>query len=289
MNNNLLDLSGKIDPSLVEVFDVIAEVASARGISYFVVGATARDIILGHGHGMPAKRATVDVDFGVEVSDWDEFQALKEGLIATTQFQSTQSAHKLLFKHTLPVDIVPFGPLEHANKEISWPPDHNVRMNVLGFEDAYRNAQMVRLKNAPILDIPFATPAGLALLKVIAWNDRKPRGGKDAGDLIFLMRNYLDAGNQERLAEEHADLLDADDFDYERTGVLLLGLDMAKIMAPETRRVVLEILERETGDQKRYSLIEDMLPYYTGTGDSFGECLQFLEALKARIQEIHGK
>ena len=49
MSNSLLDLSGRIDPSLIEVFDAIAEVASTKGTTYFVVGATARDIILGYG------------------------------------------------------------------------------------------------------------------------------------------------------------------------------------------------------------------------------------------------
>ncbi len=285
MSKSLLDLSGKIDPALVEVFEALAGVAAARHIHYFVIGATARDMILSYGHDIEIKRATVDIDLGVEVADWDEFHALKNGLVATGQFESTQSAQRLLYKCELPIDIVPFGPLEHANKEISWPPDHSVRMNVLGFEDAYRNAQTVRLSSDPVLDIPFATPAGLAILKIIAWNDRTPRGSKDAGDLAFLMRSYLDAGHQERLAEEHPDLLADDDFDYERAGARLLGRDMAAVMSPETRKVVLEILDHETDNPKRYRLVEDMMDNYAVTGDVFEECLQFLEALKAGIQE----
>lgn len=187
MSKGLLDLSGKIDPPLVEVFEAIAGVAAARSIRYFVVGATVRDMILGHGQGIAIKRATADIDLGVEVADWEEFHALKEGLAATGHFTPTQSAQRLLYKHDLPVDFVPFGPLEQANREISWPPDHGIRMSVLGFEDAYRKAQTVRLRAEPALDIPFATPAGLALLKIIAWHDRAPQGSKDAGDLAFKM------------------------------------------------------------------------------------------------------
>jgi len=285
MSNSLLDLSRKIEPPLVEVFGAIAEVAAARGISYFVVGATARDIILSHGYGIASRRATVDIDLGIEVAEWDEFSALKDGLTATGQFEPTQAAQRLLYRHSLPIDIVPFGPLEHTNKEITWPPDHSVRMNVLGFEDAFRSARMVRLRSDPALDILFATPGGLAVLKVIAWSERTPQGSKDAGDLDFLMRNYMDTGNQERLAEEHADLLADDDFDYERAGVRLLGRDMAKVMSPETRRVVLEILEHETGEQERYRLVEDMMRHSAGVGDAFEECLQFLEVLKIGIEE----
>ena len=68
MSKNLLDLSGKINPVLVELFQVIENVTTARHICYFVVGATARDIILHHGYDIPIKRATVDTDLGVEVS-----------------------------------------------------------------------------------------------------------------------------------------------------------------------------------------------------------------------------
>lgn len=285
MSKNLLDLSGKISLALIEVLDAVASVAAARHIRYFVVGATARDVILSQGHGIAIRRATVDIDLGVEVVSWEEFHALKDALAATGQFAPTQSSHRLLYKRELPVDIVPFGPLEHANKEISWPPDHSIRMNVSGFEDAYRTAQTVRLKSDPALDIPFATPAGLVILKIIAWNDRSPQSKKDAGDLVFLMRNYMDVGNQERLAEEHSDLLDNDDFDYELAGVILLGRDVAKVMSPETKKTILEILDRETNSSERYRLVEDMTDNDASTGDAFEDCLQLLETLKAAIQK----
>ena len=285
MSASLLDLSGKIDPQLVEVFEAVAGVAAARSIRYFVVGATARDMILGHGHGIAIKRATADIDLGVEVADWKEFNALKEGLAATGKFEPTGSTQRLLYKHGLPVDILPFGLLEHANREISWPPDHSVRMNVLGFEDAARNAQTVRLRAEPILDIPFAAPAGLAVLKVIAWHDRSPEGSKDAEDLAFLMRSYLDAGQQKRLADEHPDLLDDNDFDYERASARLLGRDMGKVMSPESREFVLGILERETDNPERYRLVEEMVEKLAVSGGAFEQCLLHLEALKAGIEE----
>lgn len=171
------------------------------------------------------------------------------------------------------------------NKEISWPPDHSVRMNVSGFEDAYQNAQAVRLRSNPALEIPFATPVGLAVLKIIAWNARIPQGRKDADDLAFLMRSYLDAGNQDRLANEHKDLLAEDGFDYERCSARLLGRDMSKIMSTETRTVVLEILDRELDNPQRYRLVEDMMGNYIMTGDAFEECLQQMRALNAGIQE----
>ena len=56
-------------------------------------------------------------------------------------------------------------------------------------------------------------------------------------------------------------------------------------MSPETRNAILEILERETGTQERYRLVENMANNYSTTGDAFEEYLQALEALKAGIQE----
>ena len=52
MSRSLLDLSGRIDPVPVEIFDTFASVAGARHIHYFVVGETARDMILSYGHGI---------------------------------------------------------------------------------------------------------------------------------------------------------------------------------------------------------------------------------------------
>lgn len=117
MSKNLLNLSGKINHVLVEIFDIFADVAAAKDARYFVVGATARDMILSYGHGIANKRATADIDMGVKVVDWEEFHILKAGLTSTGQFKATSSMHRLLYKHDLPIDIIPFGPIEHANKE----------------------------------------------------------------------------------------------------------------------------------------------------------------------------
>ncbi len=45
MTNISYSLSGKIDPVVVEVLRIIDQEASSRGMLYFVVVATARDIL----------------------------------------------------------------------------------------------------------------------------------------------------------------------------------------------------------------------------------------------------
>ena len=94
----MLDLSGKIEPDLVELFRAIENVTAASRFCYFVIGATARDIILHYGYDVPIKRATADTDLGIEISSWHEFQTLKEQLTATGLFTTTGIPYRLIGK-----------------------------------------------------------------------------------------------------------------------------------------------------------------------------------------------
>jgi len=282
MTRKLLDLSGKIDPTTIEFYETIATVAASLNIPFFVVGAAARDMILEYGFGVTPRRATVDVDLAIEVQDWKTYEKLKESLVTTGDFKPSKSVKRLLYKDDLPIDIVPFG-VGRDNK-ITWPPDYDVKMSTLGFEEAYRYSQLVRLRSNPILEILFASMPGLAIMKIISWSERNPsERNRDAIDLELLMRNYIEAGNSQRLYNEDADLLNEDDFDYERASARLLGRDIAKIAKPETRSFLLAILDRETGEQEQYRLIEDMMGSVFSSAETFDEKLQLLEALKAGI------
>lgn len=287
MSANLLDLSGKIDAVTIAIIDAIATVTAANDIRFFLVGATARDIILHYAYGIGVGRATEDIDLGVQVSDWTEFGHLKEGLLQISGFESAKETQRLLYQNRIPVDLVPFGDIQEQGNEIHWPQDQRMRMRVLGFEDAYQNAQWVRLRSDPILDVLVATPAGLATLKLIAWSDNSIERRKDALDLADLLRWYMDAGdNQKRLFSEHDDLLKADEFDYERAGARLLGRDIASLAAQETKQVLMDILTQETGEGDDSQLVVAMTggPY----SESFDENLRLLKALEEGFVETNG-
>ena len=81
MAGTLLNVSGKISSFEVEIFDIIHRAVSQWGIPYIVVGASARDLVLHHAHGVEIIRATGDIDFGVQVESWDAFLALKTTLL----------------------------------------------------------------------------------------------------------------------------------------------------------------------------------------------------------------
>jgi predicted nucleotidyltransferase len=283
MKKKLLDISGKIDPEIVAIYELIASEAQEKNIKFFIIGATARDLVFQHGFGTEARRATKDIDLGVQVSSWDEFEGLKNGLVETGRFMRTKSAHRLMYEKLTPVDIVPFGAIKEEDGSISWPPDHEVRMSIVGFEDAYNDAMMVRLKTNPDLDVLVVSPPSLAVLKLIAWKDRASAGYKDAIDLCFIIRGYLDIGNNERLHEEHSDLV-GEDFDYVRAGARLLGRDIANILGEKVMEVLLQIIEEQTAEGGKFPLVEDM-----SRGDPreiFEENLILLKLVKQGILDV---
>jgi predicted nucleotidyltransferase len=61
---------------LLTVMDRVARLTNLR---YFVVGATARDILMYHLHGFPLTRASPDIDFAMAIESWTVFEALGRG------------------------------------------------------------------------------------------------------------------------------------------------------------------------------------------------------------------
>ena len=148
-----------------------------------------------------------------------------------------------------------------------------------GFDEAYASALEVRLRAEPPLDVRVASPAGLVLLKLIAWNDRKPID-KDAIDLGVLIRSYLRLGNDRRLFDEHADLLEVEDFDYELAGAHLLGRDLAEICTGETRALLLDILARELDTEGDLPLVVKS----AADGPQIGRTFGFWSAIRDELQ-----
>jgi len=287
MKDTLLDLSGKIDEVRLGLYEALERAATSAGAPFFVLGATARDMILAFGYGIPVKRATLDVDIGLRVADWQQYEKLKQSLLDTEDFVAARDIKRIVYRGQISVDVIPFGPIEQGTKAIKWPPDQAVMMSVLGFEEAYRNAQQVRLRANPPLDLRVATPAGVALLKIAAWADR--RSGGDARDLAHTTKSYLDAGNLNRLLEDHSDLLYVGNSDYVRAGARLLGRDIGHMADLDTKERIADILEAETADESHFRLVRQMM-LSSGSSEeedenSFEKNLALLHELKTGIRE----
>ncbi|NMM00130.1 hypothetical protein HHL24_19580 [Paraburkholderia sp. RP-4-7] len=235
---------------VVELLRHVADTARVSNVEWFVGGATARDIILTHVHGIEATRATADVDIGVSVESWTGHAALKAALIAGGAFEQRGEAHRLYYRdpgsgELMWLDIVPFGGIEGnagsaEASEIAWPPDHAIRMNVAGFAEALTDAVTVRLEAD--LAVPVASLPGQAMLKIVAWHDRHAVERKDATDLLFLLGNYAAAGNHARLYDEAYELVEQYEHQLEIAGAALLGRDVTAIASAETRKLIAQVL-----------------------------------------------
>jgi predicted nucleotidyltransferase len=101
--------------------------------------------------------------------------------------------------------------------------------------------------------------------------------------LTYILENYLDAGNRDRLYEGHWDLVDIENFDYVRAGARLLGRDIASIGQSETIERIRQILVKETADQGHDRLIQAMM---AGRGASDDETESRFEALLGRLRQL---
>ena len=143
---------------------------------------------------------------------------------------------------------------------IAWPPENQIYMNIMGFQEAYEYGLTIRLSEDPVFDVKVPTIPGMALMKTISWKDSYPLRPKDAEDLLFLMDNYAEAGNEDRLYDDEIDLLSAEGFDLTLAGIRLLGRDMAAIASIATGEMIQAILEEEVLENDRYRLVQQMAP-----------------------------
>ncbi len=267
---------------LVEVIGLVDREAARLGIPFFIVGAMARDIVLELCYKLPARRSTRDLDIGVEVAGWEEYQRLSTALVSSGRFVSGRAPHVLRYGE-LRVDIVPFGKVSADQRSITWPPDHTVVMNILGFKEAYEYSLEIQVHDNPFLAVKVPTVPGMALMKIISWHDRYPGRQKDAEDLLFMMDHYAYAGNENRLFGPEIDVMEEEEFDLAMAGIRLLGRDMARMVTIETRKQVVEILAEELYDPR---LIRDMVrPSYL-EGKRFEAVRSKLERLRLGFVEV---
>lgn len=233
--------------------------ALRTGVSVLLAGAFARDLHLRHAHGFAVTRRTEDLDFGVAVRSWAEFEALRQDLITAGGFGpgGAGAPQRLLHPGGLPVDLVPFAGVEDSARRITWPPRGDLVMDTFGFAEASRTAEDVLLPGGArtrAVSLP-----SLAMLKLVAWEERHLRAPrKDAQDLMQICSNYLGCGRQDRLFTEFEVWTAEPDFDYEDSGARLLGLDIGATLGPAGRRRIAEILRAQTDESRPGILPREM-------------------------------
>jgi predicted nucleotidyltransferase len=275
-----------VPPATLEVLRAVDRVTRELGVDYFVLGATARDIVLYGVFGIDPDRGTQDIDLAVAVRDWSQFEHVKAALVKTNEFSAEPSTPHRLFHHddqskkAHPLDLLPFGGVEDASHKIVWPPELAIAMNVAGYQEALKLAQKVEI--APGFIVRVASLPALAVLKLLAWADRGIGDPRDATDLVTIMRRYGDAGNEDRLYGEEMDVLEAVAYDPDLASPRLLGKDAGRIISHETREQILALLA-DAGVVER--LVKDMARAIRNVEDSITNAEVLLAQFKKGLTD----
>ncbi len=278
MTSTLLDITDKVDPDTQAILRAVAKAARSLGIPFFVIGATARDLVLHHHYGVPVSRATLDRDFAVQIPDWSTFEALKDKLL-DSGFSETKMTHRFTADTGGWIDLIPFGPISDEGNTIAWPPTGEVVMNILGFSEACEHALQVRISDSPELILPVVSPPGLALLKLVSWTEReRDKSSNDAKDLLYLCATYYRIPEVEGCMYAQNELMESYGWVPERGSANRLGRDVRQIVGSDTH----EFLERLFNGSIKSRSLRDLARESCDVGvgeEKFDEHASMIQAL----------
>jgi predicted nucleotidyltransferase len=250
MIDTLPSLQKQLPKNYIETIRTVVSAAERLEIPSFIVGATARDIIFVHVYNVPIYRETTDIDFGIAVESWAKYELLKKTLIDFENFRPDKKQEQRLWRgkeaDEIKIDLVPYGKLEQPAGQIAFPPDGDFVMTTDGFTEAYKSSLIAELTDD--LKVRVVSPAGLALLKFVSYDDKPHTRIRDLQDIWFMMKNYEAVGNKERIYEEDSDLLDDENFDVRTVGARLLGRDMARLLTTQTKKIIFKHLAENESD-----------------------------------------
>lgn len=260
-------------PLLKPILQKLTEYFSEMNIQFYVIGATARDIIM-QLNNERSSRATHDLDIAIAISDWNEYKKVEEGIVAIDGFTKDQhQKQRFLYQGTFYLDIVPYGDVLNQDDKIFWPPDESIAMSILGFSEVNNTTQQISIDETFTINV--ASLDGIFLLKVSAWAERHLEGNKDADDMAFIINNYLSI-NEDKALEDHYDLYADDDFDTRTAGSRLLGRHLTTLFGDSkaTKDKFSDILQTEINKEEESILINQILETHKSLKyDTTYECL----------------
>lgn len=241
------------NPLLVELLRKLTDSFSKMDKEFYVIGATARDIIMQQLLDTESRRRTKDLDIAIAIPDWDTFEQVKQNLI-DDGFKKSRHMHQRFFYGEYELDIVPYGVVAKEDGNIYWPPEEEIAMSVKGFDEVLSEAITVSIDDD--FKVKIASLHGLFLLKFNAWLDRNTKTSKDAEDMSFILSNYFMA-NLER--EIHQEVYDWENFDDYIVGGYWLAYDIVALLNKEQLCYYKEIIEGELAKEEESRLINQII------------------------------
>ncbi|NEW85206.1 MAG: hypothetical protein GZ094_22970 [Mariniphaga sp.] len=247
------------NPLLKELLEKLNIFFTSIDSEFYVIGATARDIIMSGIHNQRPGRMTHDLDIAIAIPDWNIYDEVSMNLCKVDGFSKAKGQkQRFLYKHIYMLDIVPFGEVARADNNIYWPPEETHAMSVIGISDIAKHTLEITVDNT--FTIYVASLPGIFLLKLAAWRDRHLVKNTDADDMAFIISSYLEI-NEQRAVDENYDLYEDNDFTTFNAGAALLGRDMKTILKANAEILdeFVGILRTETDQMEDSKLINQML------------------------------
>ena len=241
------------NPLLMDLLRKISKCFAEMNQVYFVIGATARDLIVRQLVGIASSRRTRDLDLAIAIPDWSAFDDITEALLARGVKKDLKMTQRY-YDGDYELDLVPYGAVAKPDDHIYWPPEEDIAMSVKGFAEVLSDAITVSIDGA--FDVKIASLHGLFILKFSAWMDRHMATRKDADDMEFIIRHYFFANLSRNPRPE---VYDWKDFDEWIVGAYWLANDISRLLPVEQLRFYARRLEEEYRKSEQSHLMLQML------------------------------
>lgn len=232
-----------------KVYQLLEKVFHEFSITYYLIGANARDVQL-YKSGIDPIRMTADIDFAITINEIEVYDQICERLLSLG-FTKSNERYRLYYKHTNTVlDLIPYGEIEKG-RMVRFS-DVNLDISVLGFMEVGKHIELVSVKEEGFI-IPTTPLEGIFILKLIAWNEKRHRL-KDIEDLAFLIKHGWDFYEEEAY-KNHLDIFEIDDFNTIHASARILGRKMRPILMEneELLKNIDEILDTAVRPKEKLS------------------------------------
>ncbi len=260
-----------------------------HGLPIYIVGARARDVAMKLMKGDEPKRRTEDLDVAIAIENWKMFDDICQTLL-DNHFKRHGDTQKFFYKGEngdidFEVDIVPFGGVA-VDEKIGWPPEGNPVMSVKCFEDVMKEAATVTIDN--IVKMKMAPLCGQFLIKLDTWNDRHAATDKDAEDMLFILKNYLDI---QLIYQSDNAPPDAVNFENERLDTIVWGAqwlayDISKLITTEHLKFYTGLISKELELEGKSELIYHFMKYYGNEVDDINTYYESCRSIWREFERI---
>lgn len=274
--------SSKISHPLIKpILEDLIPFFQEKDIKFFIIGATARDIIL-ELNNEQAGRATRDLDIAIAIEGWDKYSEIENDLVKLENFdKDLYQKQRFIYQKAYEIDLVPYGAIMQQDDKIYWPPNQDTAMNVLGFKEAEK--QIIKVNIDDQLEINVVNLASIFLLKLVAWTDRNNNNSKDADDMGFILTNYLSINEDRAIGEFYDEIYTIDPFDTIVAAGALIGIDLQNMIKENsaTHEFLLKVIDQEIDLDTESRLFNQIIE--TNKIISFDQISQAFKELKQKI------